>query len=176
MNRTKAVGIPLFVALAFLLKYRPSGCPGDQPAASVQPRVIAVEGNLELDDLIRVEVDHLSEWAAAKNDPAKLVPYLNGLAIRGNRFQIPRTEISCRIAGCEDLSNAAPTGFVAKPPSVHRPSGSDCLDSLSFIEFMAPFTWSTATTPLGLRGSSLLFPKVAEYSNLGLWAATTTSL
>ena len=54
-----------------------------QTAAGVQPKVITLEGNLEADDLIRVEVDHLAEWAAT-NNPAKLVPYLNGLAIRGN--------------------------------------------------------------------------------------------
>lgn len=54
-----------------------------QTAAVVQPKVITLEGNLEADDLIRVEVDHLAEWSAT-NNPAKLVPYLNGLAIRGN--------------------------------------------------------------------------------------------
>ena len=59
------------------------GAPKLQAAASVQPKVINLEGNLEADDLIRVEVDHLGEWAA-NNNPAKLVPYLNGLAIRGN--------------------------------------------------------------------------------------------
>jgi hypothetical protein len=53
-----------------------------QPVASLQPKVVGVEGNLEADDLIRVEVDHLADWAAT-NNPAKLVPYLNGLAIRG---------------------------------------------------------------------------------------------
>ncbi len=35
---------------------------------------------------------------------------------------------------------------------------------------------ASSATPSGLRRSSLLFPKVAEYSNLGLWAATTTWL
>ena len=53
-----------------------------QPAASLQPKVVGVEGNLEADDLIKVEIDHLADWAAA-NNPAKLVPYLNGLPIRG---------------------------------------------------------------------------------------------
>jgi hypothetical protein len=53
-----------------------------QPVASLQPKVVGVEGNLEADDLIRVDIDHLADWAAA-NNPAKLVPYLNGLAIRG---------------------------------------------------------------------------------------------
>jgi len=52
------------------------------PAAPA-PRVTAIEGHLELDVVIRVEIDHLAEWAA-KNDPSKLVPYLNGRAIRGN--------------------------------------------------------------------------------------------
>src|SRR5215471_6778028 len=54
-----------------------------QNGASVQPRVISYEGNLEADDLIRVEVDHLAEWAAG-NNPTKLIPYVNGLALRGN--------------------------------------------------------------------------------------------
>jgi len=56
------------------------------PTASppaVVPKVISVEGNLELDDIIRVEVEHLNEWSA-KNDATKLVPYLDGLAIHGN--------------------------------------------------------------------------------------------
>jgi len=56
-----------------------------QTTTSVQPRVTGIEGNLEADDLIRVEVEHLGEWAAnPANNPAKLVPYLNGLALRGN--------------------------------------------------------------------------------------------
>lgn len=53
------------------------------PSAVPAPKVVSVEGNLELDDIIRVQIDHLSEWDA-KNDPAKLVPFLNGRAIRGN--------------------------------------------------------------------------------------------
>ena len=54
--------------------------PSPTPAA---PKVVGVEGHLELDVIIRVEVEHLNEWAA-RNDPTKLVPYLNGLAIRGD--------------------------------------------------------------------------------------------
>jgi hypothetical protein len=67
-----------------------SPAPGPSPTPSVPapaspPKVIGIEGNLELDDLIRVEVDHLNEWVMnPKNDASKLVPYLNGLAIRGN--------------------------------------------------------------------------------------------
>src|SRR5436190_16372047 len=54
-----------------------------RPATPAPPKVTSVEGNLELDNIIRVEVDHLDEWAAT-NDASKLVPYLNGLAIHGN--------------------------------------------------------------------------------------------
>src|SRR6266849_3825364 len=50
------------------------------PSPAPPPKVISVEGHLELDNIIRVEVDHLSDWAA-KNDPSKLVPYLDGRAI-----------------------------------------------------------------------------------------------
>jgi hypothetical protein len=70
---------------------RPSPTPAASPAPMTSPsaapvalpKVTAVEGNLELDDIIRVKVDNLDEWAA-KNDPNKLVPYLNGRGIRGN--------------------------------------------------------------------------------------------
>jgi hypothetical protein len=61
----------------------PSAIGSPTPAAAPSPKVTAVDGHLELDVVIRVEIDHLAEWAA-KNDPAKLVPYLNGRAIRGN--------------------------------------------------------------------------------------------
>jgi hypothetical protein len=54
------------------------------PAPAPSPKVTTViQGHLELDNIIRIEVDHLAEWAA-KNDPSKLVPFINGRAIRGN--------------------------------------------------------------------------------------------
>jgi len=61
----------------------PTPAPTAAPALAVAPKVVKVEGNLELDDIIQVEVEHLNEWAA-KNDATKLVPYLDGLAIHGN--------------------------------------------------------------------------------------------
>ena len=54
-----------------------------QTAPTPRPKVTGLEGNLEADDLIRVFVDNLDEWAKS-GDASKLVPYLNGLAIRGN--------------------------------------------------------------------------------------------
>jgi len=50
---------------------------------AAKPKVVKLEGNLELDDLITVEIDHFAEWATT-HDATKLVPFLNGLAVRGN--------------------------------------------------------------------------------------------
>jgi hypothetical protein len=54
-----------------------------QPILPKKPRVIAMMGNLELDDIVEVNVENLEQWAQA-NDPSKLVPYINGRAITGN--------------------------------------------------------------------------------------------
>ena len=66
----------------------PAQVPSPNPAATtvttvMPPKVTAVEGHLELDTIIQVQIDHFAEWVQ-KNDPSKLVPYLNGLAIHGN--------------------------------------------------------------------------------------------
>ncbi len=65
----------------------PSPTNAAQPAATplqpAEPKVVAVIGNLELDDLIEVRIENLEKWAET-NDPTKLVPYINGRAITGN--------------------------------------------------------------------------------------------
>lgn len=69
----------------------PAASPGASPSASpvvtkIIPRVTQMLGHLELDDILEVRIQNLEQWAAASenNDPAKLVPYINGRAIRGN--------------------------------------------------------------------------------------------
>jgi hypothetical protein len=54
--------------------------------AKLIPRVVAMLGHLELDDILEVKVQNLEQWTQANenNDPSKLVPYINGRAIRGN--------------------------------------------------------------------------------------------
>jgi hypothetical protein len=54
--------------------------------AKIIPRVVAMLGHLELDDILEVKVQNLEQWTQASeaNDPSKLVPYINGRAIRGN--------------------------------------------------------------------------------------------
>jgi len=53
-----------------------------KPTPAPVPRVTALEGHLELDSIIKVEVANFSEWAAT-HDATKLVPFLNGRAVRG---------------------------------------------------------------------------------------------
>jgi len=53
------------------------------PAPAPSPKVVAIDGHLELDTIVGVEVEHFSEWAAT-HDPTKLVPFINGRAVRGN--------------------------------------------------------------------------------------------
>lgn len=63
----------------------PTPTPASSPASAppLAPKVIALEGHLELDDIIKVEVEHFTEWAAT-HDATKLVPFLNGRAVRGD--------------------------------------------------------------------------------------------
>jgi hypothetical protein len=69
---------------------QPSGATTPQPLATAtpnpSPKVTAVNGNLELDDILEVYIENLQAWTRLKetNDPNKLVPYINGRAIKGN--------------------------------------------------------------------------------------------
>ena len=87
MKPIKMAGIAVLVLLEFLFSTTHSVAAqtaNPQPTSTAQPKVIGIlEGHLEADDLIRIEVENLNEWAQT-NDAKKLVPYLNGLAIRGN--------------------------------------------------------------------------------------------
>jgi len=53
------------------------------PAATPEPKVVRVTGNVELDDIIEINIENLEKWAETK-DPSKLVPYIDGRAIKGN--------------------------------------------------------------------------------------------
>ncbi len=46
------------------------------------PRVTAVNGRIEVGQIITVNVDHLSDWSAS-HDPRRLVPYPNGRPLTG---------------------------------------------------------------------------------------------
>ena len=71
---------------------QPTPSPTATPVASPSPtpdqgpKVTGVIGNLQLDDLVEVQVSNLEKWSQASeaNNASKLVPYINGRAIRGN--------------------------------------------------------------------------------------------
>lgn len=64
-----------------VLSPTPNATPPASPSTS--PKVIAIQGHLELDTVVGVEVEHFAEWAVT-HDATKLVPFINGRAIRGN--------------------------------------------------------------------------------------------
>src|SRR5689334_18522725 len=58
-----------------------SATPTPTPAPS--PRVDSMLGHLELDEVVELHVENLEKWAES-HDVNKLVPYINGRAIKGN--------------------------------------------------------------------------------------------
>lgn len=81
--KTAAVAILVLVQFpAASIQSAVAQTPAVQSATAGRPKVTGLSGNLEEDDLISVKVDNLAEWAAG-NDARKVVPYLNGLALRG---------------------------------------------------------------------------------------------
>ncbi|MEH6413521.1 hypothetical protein [Pseudomonas sp. CGJS7] len=60
-----------------------TGDPVPTPAPAAAPKVLRVDGAVQLDDIAEVSVTNLKEWSVS-NDPTKLVPFIDGRAIRGN--------------------------------------------------------------------------------------------
>lgn len=60
-----------------------NGQPTVTAVTELKPRVIHMVGSLELDDIIEIDLENLEKWAET-NDASKLVPYINGRAIKGN--------------------------------------------------------------------------------------------
>jgi hypothetical protein len=54
-----------------------------KPAGPIEPKVVRVIGDLELDDVIEFNLENLEEWGET-HDASKLVPYINGRAIKGD--------------------------------------------------------------------------------------------
>src|SRR5215203_1252726 len=57
--------------------------PAPSPSPVSSPKVVSVDGDLELDDIVVVNIENLEAWSE-KNEPSKLVPYIDGRAIKGN--------------------------------------------------------------------------------------------
>jgi len=109
MHRSKIAQLAAFLFIAASTAYAqgttqqpkpsPAATESSQPAASptqpdtgqptvtsvtaLKPRVIHMAGTLELDDIVEIDLEGLEKWAET-NDASKLVPYINGRAIKGN--------------------------------------------------------------------------------------------
>jgi len=98
--------------------------PSPSPTPHPPPRVVSVTGNLELDDIIELRIDHLEKWDEnEKNDAAKLVPYINGRAIKGNypeELHIDRGRIIYHLEIIDDNKEVW-TDLLGAPSGLRRP-------------------------------------------------------
>src|SRR5262249_51452958 len=61
----------------------PTSTATPKPSPTPTPKLIKMNGHLELDDIVEIFVEGLEQWAET-HDPNKLVPYINGRAIKGD--------------------------------------------------------------------------------------------
>ena len=96
--------------------------PTPTPSPNTTPKVIAVMGHLELDTIIQVEIEHLADWAA-KNDASKLVPYLNGRAIKGDypeEIHVSKNHVHFHLQ-INSANRNAWVDLLGEPPGTKRP-------------------------------------------------------
>ncbi|WP_313420618.1 hypothetical protein [Stenotrophomonas sp.] len=93
------------------------------PAAEpTMPRVVALQGHLELDYSIRVSVEDLSAWAA-DNDVRSLVPFIDGRALAGNgpeSIDLGNGQLVFHLRISED-SRSVWTDLLGSPEGLRRP-------------------------------------------------------
>jgi len=86
------------------------------------PKLIRMNGHLELDDIIEVFVEGLEQWAET-HDPNKLVPYINGRAIKGNypdEIHLERGRLIFHLQITPE-SRDPWIDLLGEPTSTHRP-------------------------------------------------------
>jgi hypothetical protein len=152
--------------------------PTPTPTPNVAPKVTAVTGHLELDTIIQVEIEHLADWAA-KNDPSKLVPFLNGRAIKGvypEEIHIAKNHVHFHLH-INAANRDAWVDLLGEPPGTKRP--------VAFsvgLETQAPFdSVYDQTNELPLTVISPVYGIVSLVVVLGtlvlfIWLARTTNL
>ena len=98
--------------------------PSPSPTPHPSPKVVGVDGNVELDNIIEIKVDHLEAWNEnEKHDAAKLVPYINGRAIRGNypeELHLERGRVIYHLEITPD-NREVWTDLLGAPDGVRRP-------------------------------------------------------
>lgn len=86
------------------------------------PKLIRMNGHLELDEVLEVFVEGLEQWAET-HDPNKLVPYINGRAIKGNfpdEIHLERGRLIFHLQITQE-SRDPWIDLLGEPTSTHRP-------------------------------------------------------
>ena len=110
----------------------PAAAPAATPAASSAatpkpspiptPKLVRMNGHLELDDVVEIYVDGLEQWAET-HDPNKLVPYINGRAIKGDypdEIHLERGRLIFHLQITPE-SRDPWIDLLGEPTSTHRP-------------------------------------------------------
>jgi hypothetical protein len=131
------VGLLLFTVANALAQQtapqNPSPSPTDdsgpvQPSPSptpVDPKVTEVIGNLELDDIVEIRVQDLEKWdeQGEQNDASKLVPYINGRAMKGlypEELHLPRGRLIYHLEITPENKEVW-TDLLGAPQGIRRP-------------------------------------------------------
>lgn len=151
--------------------------PSPSPAAK-PPRVKAVHGRLELDDIIELHVENLEDWAKT-NDVTKLVPYISGRAIKGNypeELHLDRGHVIYHLQITPENKNVW-IDLLGEPGSIRRPvtlsaglEDGSAFDSVH--ERDNPFTLTVISPVYGLVALLL----IGATFLLLVWLARTTNI
>ena len=99
-----------------------SEAPAAKPTPAPRPKLIRMNGRLELDGVIEIFVDGLAQWAET-HDPNKLVPYINGRAIKGDypdEIHLERGRLIFQLQ-ITPTSRDQWIDLLGEPTSTHRP-------------------------------------------------------
>jgi hypothetical protein len=126
----------------------PTATPGPSPSAS--PKLIRMNGHLELDTILEVFIENLEQWAENPNhDATKLVPYIDGRAIKGNYPEEVHLERGRLIFDLQITPQSRDPwiDLLGEPTSTHKPvtlsvgpENGSAFDSIYVRDNMVPLT------------------------------------
>lgn len=145
-----------------------------------KPKVVELGGDLELDSIVEVTVEGLSEWAAAPgHTPWRLVPYLNGRALMG----LYPSAVNLRTSKLQFVMHVTPESrmgwvHVLSPPTLNR--------NVRFsvgLELQDPFetVYTLEQNPATLvviekHWAAVAVAIIAGFTLSFVWLASTTSI
>lgn len=152
--------------------------PSPSPTPKIEPKVTSATGNVELDDIIELRIENLEKWAEA-NDPTKLVPYINGRAIRGNypeELHLERGRLIYHLEITPDNKKVW-IDLLGAPKSMREPATlsvglEDGSAFDSFHEKDHPVTLTVISPRYGLAALAIIIATLA----LLLWLVRTTNI